>query len=222
MFARVISLKKRKDRLLAFQEEMEPTDIPYLTDISVTEGVDGKALDLSTVSMVAEARLTLHSQIISGKRLEHRDLTPGAVGCYMSHLKVWQELVYSGQPYGIVFEDDVGFDRPDVVEQVLRDIEAAPVDWDVLVYVPDSFVTKYVPLEDYDLVMKFFGLHFYVIRSGACERIFMDMLPMSQQIDSEMTVLAEAGKLKIYRPTSMKPRQSHSMGTNIQVPLKKK
>ena len=171
--------------------------------------------------MIADARLTLHSQIVSGKRLDHRDLTPGAVGCYMSHLKVWHELVRSGQPYGIVFEDDVAFDRQNVAEQVLLDLQAAPVDWDVLVYVPDSFVSKYVSLEDYDHVMNFFGLHFYVIRSSACERIFMDMLPMSQQIDSEMSVLAGAGKLKIYRPISMKPRQGHSMGTNIQVPLKK-
>ena len=218
VFARVISLEKRKDRLAAFRQEAMYTDVASIW--SVTPAVDGRKLDLSTVPMVAEARMTLHSQIISGKRLAHRDLSPGAVGCYLSHMKVWKALVESGEPFGIVFEDDVSFDRQDVVQQVLRDIAEAPVDWDILVYLPDYFSYHYVPLEGYQHVLRWFGLHFYVIRAEACNLISPAMLPMSQQIDSELSDMAQAGDIKVYRPMSMKPKQGNSYGTDIQVKMR--
>ncbi|CCQ12671.1 glycosyl transferase, family 25 [Pseudoalteromonas luteoviolacea B = ATCC 29581] len=37
----------------------------------------------------------------------HRPLTPGEIGCYISHFKIWQALVEQNQPYCVVLEDDL-------------------------------------------------------------------------------------------------------------------
>jgi hypothetical protein len=220
MFARVISLRSRRDRLKMFEDRARATDIPHQCDVRVIPGVEGSKLDLSTVSMTREARVTLHRQIIEGVRRNHEDLSPGAVGCYLSHMKVWGELISSpSDAHGLVLEDDVEFgDETSVVARINQDIREAPLDWDMLVYVPDHMVLQYDPLYDYERVYRWFGLHMYVIRGSAAERIFPRMLPMSQQIDSELSDIASRGELKVYRPLSMALQQDGG-GTDIQVAM---
>ena len=53
----------------------------------------------------------------------------GAVGCYASHLRVYQRIVESGSPAGLVMEDDV--EVPGNIADVLRDLlDKLPRGWD--------------------------------------------------------------------------------------------
>ncbi len=37
----------------------------------------------------------------------HRDLSPGEIGCYLSHRKIWQKMIDENIPYACILEDDV-------------------------------------------------------------------------------------------------------------------
>jgi glycosyl transferase, family 25 len=63
------------------------------------EAVLGKALS-------AEQRDALYDANANGRRY-HLPLTAGEIGCYASHLKVWQALVDSKQAMALVLEDDM-------------------------------------------------------------------------------------------------------------------
>ncbi|NML14169.1 glycosyltransferase family 25 protein [Azohydromonas caseinilytica] len=64
------------------------------------------------------------------RRCFFRPLTPGEIGCYASHLKIWQLMVQRGQPCALVLEDDVspGAELPVVLEALARRSD----EWDMV------------------------------------------------------------------------------------------
>ncbi|WPZ12914.1 glycosyltransferase family 25 protein [Nitratireductor rhodophyticola] len=59
------------------------------------EGIDGRLLDQSEIDRVVKK---------SGR---WGRLTPGEVGCFLSHRACWKTLIGDGGRYGAIFEDDV-------------------------------------------------------------------------------------------------------------------
>jgi len=59
--------------------------------------------------------------------------TPGMIGCFMSHLRIWKAVVAQGLECVIVFEDDVvphnNFKHS--IKAVLEELEALPDGWDI-------------------------------------------------------------------------------------------
>lgn len=56
---------------------------------------------------------------------------PGAVGCFLSHMRVWRAVVERGLPAALVLEDDVAF-RPGGVDLIGRALAEAPAGWHVV------------------------------------------------------------------------------------------
>jgi len=56
--------------------------------------------------------------------------TPGMIGCFMSHLRIWQKTVEEGHPAVIVLEDDVVI-FPNFSDRVQTLLKELPDDWDV-------------------------------------------------------------------------------------------
>ncbi|APE44821.1 glycosyl transferase family 25 [Sulfitobacter alexandrii] len=50
-------------------------------------------------------------------------LSPGEVGCFLSHRKCWQEIADGSEPFSLIAEDDLVIDRP-VWDRALALIEA--------------------------------------------------------------------------------------------------
>jgi glycosyl transferase, family 25 len=89
--AYVINLTRSTDRREHMVRELRKTGI----DHEFVEGVEGRDLDLSDTSLVYptwESRSTFW---------------PGAVGCLLSHLKVYKKVLESGAEGALVLEDDV-------------------------------------------------------------------------------------------------------------------
>ena len=55
--------------------------------------------------------------------------TPGAIGCGLSHKKVWQMIVEKGEPASIVMEDDIVF-HPEFKEVLVKVFHDLPSQWD--------------------------------------------------------------------------------------------
>ena len=78
----------------------------------------------------------------------------GAIGCYISHWKIWQEIINSNVEYGIVFEDDV------IVEDMFSVIKSnIKIDADFIQLNKRSLN---------DIKRRFIGMESYIItRKGA-------------------------------------------------------
>eukprot|EP00971_Amphidinium_carterae_P177351 3517316-Amphidinium_carterae.1 len=59
--------------------------------------------------------------------------TPGMIGCFMSHQRMWQRVVDEDLPYVAIFEDDCILypDFNDNVKVLLGELDALPDGWDV-------------------------------------------------------------------------------------------
>ena len=102
----VISLERSKERRAKVAEQLNKTGIEW----KFLDAVDGYALPAMPPSY----------QRAKVKRLQGYELTPGEVGCFLSHIKAW-ELCVQNQLTTFVFEDDflVNSNLEDVIDDLL-------------------------------------------------------------------------------------------------------
>jgi glycosyl transferase family 25 len=114
----VINLASQRDRWDNVSEEFARLGL----QASRVEGVLGGGL-------ARDERAELYSSRLN-RRQYHKALAPGEIGCYASHIRVWQQLLASGETMCAVFEDDVapGGELP----AVLQAIESLPGPWDMI------------------------------------------------------------------------------------------
>jgi glycosyl transferase family 25 len=114
----VINLASQRDRWNKVSEEFTRLGLPA----SRVEGVLGAGLTRDELAELYSPRLN--------RRQYHKALVPGEIGCYASHIRVWQRLLASGETMCAVFEDDVtpGGELP----EVLQAIESLPGPWDMI------------------------------------------------------------------------------------------
>ena len=101
-----INLDKATDRKEALIPLLEKLDIPY----ERIPAIYGKEL-----STEEKAKLT-NPWIF--QILMQKDIKDGEIGCYLSHLKSWEEFLKSKYSYALVFEDDVSFDPSELKELI--------------------------------------------------------------------------------------------------------
>ena len=111
----VISLERSTERRMRVEEQLNKTSITW----SFLNAVDGYALPVMPESYKS-------SKVQS---LQGYELTPGEVGCYLSHIKAWQSCL-DRQKITLVFEDD--FVLSPRFEAVLGDLMEISPEWDLV------------------------------------------------------------------------------------------
>ena len=91
-----INLDRSTDRWEAIREQLDASGLPYVR----LSAVDGRALDGALEAKVSHERF---------EQSNGRKVTPGDIGCYLSHTAAWSFL--AGQPYKmlLIVEDDAVF-----------------------------------------------------------------------------------------------------------------
>jgi glycosyl transferase family 25 len=89
----VINLKRDKSKKDLFISNNK--DI--LLDFEIIDAVDGKSLDLSSTGYDKD----------KAYRYLGREMTSGEVGCYLSHMEIYQRVVDEGLSHALILEDDV-------------------------------------------------------------------------------------------------------------------
>lgn len=214
-FAVVINLDRNADRLAVFMARARTAGI----SIRRLAAVDGSTARLDDVD--SKALVAMSSVQHNGFRTEAHQLTRGAVGCYLSHIRAWKSLVTSGKPLGYVFEDDAAL-SPGLgarVRDTVARLATLGIAWDMMLL--GHFNTRGVPLAPGLLQARSFMLtHAYVMTSACARRLIRGMLPIRQQIDYALSEKCATGSLRVVALNPPLVFQDNSFKSQIQVPLR--
>lgn len=113
----VINMETSKERFDATYNRLMENNV----EATRFDATVGKSLSAQEVSHWYDAA--------ANHKRYHRNLTLGEIGCYISHMRIWQKLVDENIPYAIVLEDDLHIE-PSFAD-VLANI-ATLRDWDMI------------------------------------------------------------------------------------------
>jgi len=136
-------------------------------------------------------------------RITHEDLPSlGAIGCYLSHVSIWQHMIDENISLALIFEDDLQFPSnyietlTDYCQTLFdgRDLEAEcnPVDV-LLMACPDNRKNKKPTPLHKDLVRiegPFFGTGAYLLTNYGAKMLMKKVFPIEVQVDAYMGIQA--------------------------------
>jgi GR25 family glycosyltransferase involved in LPS biosynthesis len=165
-----------------------------------------------------EAYDKLQINNIKKSRDNHYELSNGAVGCYLSHMEIYKDMIKNNIPYAIILEDDCVINN--TKEQFWEKVSKIniPNDTDICLMhgiIYDNSLTKNENINKVDF---FLCLHFYVVTLEGAKKLVNSLLPIEMQIDSKISRLAYDKKLNLYcyNKKDLGIIQA-KMGTDIQV-----
>jgi GR25 family glycosyltransferase involved in LPS biosynthesis len=193
----VITLARTPARLQRFKRSSAAfSEFPRLLEFPATDG--------RTLEVVTEARLSSRARVrtrdVSGRRA-HSDLqTLGMAGLYVSHVNVWKAFLDSGEPLGLVLEDDavVPVGAGARIEAALAGMPP-PDAWDVWLVgalalratggQPPGLPPGWVSVTDW------WGTQAYVVTRRGAAALLAHAYPADAQIDAYMAQMAALGEV---------------------------
>ncbi len=132
----------------------------------------------------------------NNSRKNHYDLTNGSVGCFLSHINIYKDIITRNIPYAIVFEDDLVIkDSKQVFWNKINNIDI-PADTDI--FLVDAIIKDKNLKDGINKINFFFLTTFYIITNKGAKTILENIFPIKFQIDSQLSSLSYKNKIKIY------------------------
>lgn len=114
----VINLDSSTERLSKCKEQLDKQFVQF----ERVSAVRGASLDQAEIDLIYSSELN--------QQYYYHSLTKGEIGCFMSHRKVWQQMVEQNIPYAFILEDD--FIIQSNISNVIQDIKSLDFDWDYI------------------------------------------------------------------------------------------
>jgi GR25 family glycosyltransferase involved in LPS biosynthesis len=153
-------------------------------------------------------------------RSKHYELTRGAVGCWLSHVRLWRDFLETDKNTCLIFEDDA-YMVTDMIGQLMH--VRPPKNWDIVLlgYVCNRCEDEQ-GIGDMIRVNKFFGLHCYMINRGFVQKFFKSKYSkrVGKQIDSVLSDMIAEGDIQVYASRQKLAWQNNRHGTRIQMPIR--
>lgn len=169
--------------------------------------VDGRALSSADL---------LRYDSLRRRQYFGRDLTPGEIGCLLSHRRLYEKIVAENIPVAVILEDDVIFE-PDV-RAVFAALPLSPVPWDVVRFLGSPKIYKRGCRRIAPLVGGYWlarlpttpgGAHGYMIRKSAAAVMLRHMERNWLPIDTLQGRSWETGlETLVVHPAPLFPDQS--------------
>lgn len=165
--------------------------------------IDGRNLSLQCIDQHVNATQFLHNMGVTVDR--------GSIGCYMSHIGVWESFLRSSYTYALVMEDDILFD-PFQLLSIVENLKKRP-GWDIVQLEPFH---RGMPLpltrltDEHTMVLyatRVAHTGAYLIHRKAVPVLLKEAFPMQMPIDHYFTRSWEHGSLFVGvspRPVSQK------------------
>lgn len=178
----VINLPHRTDRWQAVSSRMGAIGLNKLIKVPAIEGAK---LSLEAIKPL----LAQPIDVIEAAPRSHFTLTRPAIGCYLSHLAIWQWVIDNNVPRVLVFEDDAnpapGFD-PARFRSV---INAMPQDAG-LVFLGRIIMNGMADKAQGDELARLYffnGTFAYLITPQACRTLMPLLIPLDGHIDHQLS-----------------------------------
>jgi len=214
----VINLKSNTEKLKRVQKSLNAISIfPERFD-----AVYGKDLDPLYIDKITYP--SVQYTMKNGRYVDSNIETLGAIGCYLSHVKLWEDLANSNDEMLLILEDDAvtnnfsGFQ----INQFLNEIIENDPDWDVIFLgyskpSPSSNVDIPVTNSVYKINEITFQTHAYVLSKKGALKLLSKAFPIVDQVDSYMSYMAMTRGLNSYRGNTSYLKQYNEEGSSIQV-----
>lgn len=150
------------------------------------------------------------------QRTNHYELTNGSIGCYLSHMNIYEHIVKNNIDYAIIFEDDCAIDCDPVF--FWEKLKSLNLPEDVDIFLLNAVLLEEGLNDEISKVLFFLCLHSYIITKNGANKILQNILPITMQIDSALSRMAYENKITIYGLTKnkLKIKQNDQGHTNIQ------
>lgn len=198
----VINLARRRDRMIQFGRHYT-LPIKY----EIFDAVDGRNLEpykLIESGVLGDSGMQslINSSYGISKRYHYELGSVGAIGCSLSHIKIWEKIVKENIPYMFVFEDDawvMGIKMDDVLNR----LDELPDDWHVYMIGQPHTILEGLPVANRTHLYKltrFCGTHGYIINNAGARWLLEKgmLFPIQQQIDAHMSELGWEHGLNVY------------------------
>eukprot|EP00658_Telonema_sp_P-2_P044598 TRINITY_DN3249_c0_g2_i3.p1 TRINITY_DN3249_c0_g2~~TRINITY_DN3249_c0_g2_i3.p1 ORF type:complete len:413 (-),score=76.32 TRINITY_DN3249_c0_g2_i3:97-1335(-) len=176
-------LEKELTKLRAFAGEEGEGEL----QVERVSAVDGRTLELPVPEVAPDWDNTRFANLWADMQQgEVRSLTPGEVGCALSHVEVWRRVAQStSDTPALVLEDDVILE-PDVGLRLPGYLSQLPPQWE-LVYLGGLKIGRHKRISPNLIVPEcYLCTHAYMIsKSGA--RKLLDQLPVTGPVDHFMS-----------------------------------
>jgi GR25 family glycosyltransferase involved in LPS biosynthesis len=147
----------------------------------------------------SESYTTLINNNIQKKRHYHEELTNGSIGCFLSHLKVYQKIVDNKLPCAIILEDDISnkLSKEDFWK-IINSINI-PNDTDIMIFNCFFYGLKNLPNNNtVGTVDRFYCLHFYFVTLEGAKKLVQHLSKIIYQIDSQISYLNKKKLINLY------------------------
>ena len=178
----VINLAHRTDRWQAISSRMAAVGLNKLIKVPAVEGA---RLSLDQINALLQTPV----RSIDQAPRSHLALTPPAIGCWLSHLAIWQWTITNDFPRVLVFEDDAvpaadfDADRFRVAMSSLRGVDLVFVGRIIMNGLADR------PTDDATLARLYYfnGTFAYIITPAACRTLIRAMIRPDRHIDHQIS-----------------------------------
>ena len=177
----VINLDRRQDRWERVLSNLKQSGFRNIERVSA---IDGKLIDTTDLKNIVHSSVLPH---LGEVRKRHEDLgSIGAVGCALSHYKVWSMIVESGTP-AIIVEDDM-ICHPYLHQSHLSQNAVSLSKYDFVLLAanirePFLLEQQHKQQEIIPYHGLFWLLHFYYITPAGARFMMKDFLPIQYQVD---------------------------------------
>lgn len=198
----VINLARRRERMIQFGNHF---NLPMKYEIF--DAVDGLNIDVNKLyadGILGVDGLNSIQNTMNGqpKRYHYELCTPGAIGCSLSHIQIWDKMIKEDIKYLFVFEDDAWVINVNM-EDIIENMNKLPKDWHIYMIGQPHSILEGIPYDNQGnlhKITRFCGTHAYVINLEGAKWLKENgkLYPIQQQIDAHMSELAFKHGLNIY------------------------
>jgi glycosyl transferase family 25 len=181
----IVNLERSHDRRASITHRMTALGMPFERVVAA----DGQALTGS--------QLARYSPRAAFARIG-RDMHPNEIGCCLSHIGIWQDMVARGDDQVLVIEDDMLLDDdlPDIVrslEWVPSDANIVNLSWDMANPVGLAPISSQRFMCRFDREVMRTGS--YILRRRGAMRLLENAFPIRMPVDSYMGDETNAGPI---------------------------
>lgn len=146
----------------------------------------------------------------------------GALGCFLSHKKIWEHMVENNVPVALIGEADI-VPKPSLPQRI-QDALKNSKKWDILLLdcTLKNHHLKETGLENTHCGFKtgkqsFLGLHGYLLSNQGAQILLKYAIPMEFQLDSYIPMLVYLDKLRAWfdttKPVTKRPTKTRKSST---------